>query len=103
MEQSRAKFIKSLLLGATSVPILVEACNKSNSGSSGSSSSTTDSTSTGSTTSTSCSATPSETPGPYPYDLSSNSAIFPTDIKEGNTRLPLSLTLPILNSHNSSP
>ncbi len=101
MEQSRAKFIKSLLLGATSVPILVEACNKSNSGSSGSSSSTTDSTSTGSTTSTSCSATPSETAGPYPYDLSSNSAIFRTDIKEGKTGLPLSLTLTIVNSNNS--
>src|SRR5260221_4151304 len=101
MEQSRAKFIKSLLLGATSVPILVEACNKSNSGSSGSSSSTTDSTSTGSTTSTSCSSTPSETAGPYPYDLSSNSAIFRTDIKEGKSGLPLSLTLTIVNSNNS--
>ena len=100
MEQSRAKFIKSLLLGATSVPILVEACNKSNNSSSGSSS-TTDSTSTGSTTSTSCSATPAETSGPYPYDLSSNSAIFRTDITEGKTGIPLSLTLTIVNSNNS--
>ena len=102
MEQSRAKFIKSLLLGATAVPILVEACNKSNDASSGSTSSTTDSTSTGSTTtSTDCSATPSETAGPYPYDLSSNSAIFRTDITEGKTGIPLTLTLTIVNSNNS--
>jgi len=103
MEQSRAKFLKSLLLGATSVPILVEACSKSNGSSSSGSTSTTDSTSTssGSTTSSSCSATPSETSGPYPYDLSSNSAIFRTDITEGKTGIPLTLTLTIVNSNNS--
>ena len=101
MKQSRAKFIKSLLLGATSVPILIEACNKSNDASSGSTSSTTDSTSTGSTTSTDCSATPSETAGPYPYDLSKNSAIFRNDVTEGKTGIPLSLTLTIVNSNNS--
>lgn len=102
MEQTRAKFIKSLLLGATAVPILVEACSKSNDASSGSTSSTTDSTSTGSTTtSTDCSATPSETAGPYPYDLSKNSAIFRTDITEGKTGIPLTLTLTIVNSNNS--
>lgn len=100
MEQSRAKFIKNLLLGATAVPILVEACNKSNDASS---TSTTDSTSTGTggTTSTGCSATPSETAGPYPYDLSKNSAIFRTDITEGKTGIPLTLTLTIVNSNNS--
>jgi protocatechuate 3,4-dioxygenase beta subunit len=101
MEQSRAKFLKSLLLGATSVPILVEACNKSNG--SGSQSSTTDTTTsgTGGTTSTGCSATPSETSGPYPYDLSKNSAIFRTDITEGKTGIPLTLTLTIVNSNDN--
>jgi protocatechuate 3,4-dioxygenase beta subunit len=101
MEQSRAKFLKSLLLGATSVPILVEACNKSNG--SGSQSSTTDTTTsgTGGTTSTGCSATPSETAGPYPYDLSKNSAIFRTDITEGKTGIPLTLTLTIVNSNDN--
>jgi protocatechuate 3,4-dioxygenase beta subunit len=103
MEQSRAKFLKSLLIGATSVPILVEACSKSNGSASSSSSSTTDSTSTssGSTSSSGCSASPSETAGPYPYDLSKNSAIFRTDITEGKTGLPLGLTLTIVNSNNS--
>jgi protocatechuate 3,4-dioxygenase beta subunit len=101
MEQSRAKFLKSLLLGATSIPILVEACNKSNSA--GSQGSTTDATTpgTGGATSTGCSATPSETAGPYPYDLSKNSAIFRTDITEGKTGIPLTLTLTIVNSNDS--
>lgn len=100
MEQSRAKFIKNLLLGATSIPLLVEACGKSSGAASSSETSTTDSTSTGTTTSTDCSATPSETAGPYPYDLSKNSAIFRTDITEGKTGIPLSLTLTIVNSND---
>ena len=100
MEQSRAKFLKSLLLGATSVPILVEACNKSGN----SPTQTTDTTTTsgtGGTTPTGCSATPAETAGPYPYDLSKNSAIFRTDITEGKTGIPLTLTLTIVNSNDS--
>jgi protocatechuate 3,4-dioxygenase beta subunit len=100
MEQNtRAKFLKSLLIGATSVPVLIEACSKNNNSSSGSSGSSTDSTYTG-TTNTSCSASPTETAGPYPYDLSSNSAIYRTDITEGKTGIPLALTLTIVNSNN---
>ena len=102
MEHSRAKFLKSLLISATSVPVLIEACSKSNnsSSSSGGSSSTSssDSTST-STSSSSCIATPSETAGPYPYDLSSDSAIYRTNITEGKTGIPLSLTLTVVNSN----
>jgi protocatechuate 3,4-dioxygenase beta subunit len=101
MEQTtRAKFLKSLLIGATAAPVLIEACSKSNGSSSSSTSdSTTDSTYAG-TTNNSCSTTPTETAGPYPYDLSSNSAIFRTDITEGKTGTPLSLTLTIVNSNN---
>ena len=101
MDQSRARFLKSLLIGATSVPVLVEACSKSNGNSSSSNSSSgSDSTYTG-TSSSSCAASPTETSGPYPYDLSGNSAIFRTDITEGKTGIPLSLTLTIVNSNNS--
>ena len=103
MEQNtRAKFLKGLIIGATSVPVLIEACSKSSGSSSGSSSTTSgsDSTYTG-TSSTTCAASPSETAGPYPYDLSSNSAIFRTDITEGKTGIPLSLTLTIVNSNNN--
>jgi len=101
MEQSRAKFLKNLLLGATSVPILVEACNKSNGSTNQGSTTDTTSSGTGGTTPTGCSATPSETAGPYPYDLSRNSAIFRPDITEGKTGVPLTLTLTIVNSNNS--
>jgi protocatechuate 3,4-dioxygenase beta subunit len=97
-KNTRAKFLKSLLIGATSVPVLVEACSKHNSSSSDGSSSTADSTYTG-TTNASCAAAPTETAGPYPYDLSANSAIFRTDITEGKTGTPLSLTLTIVNSN----
>jgi protocatechuate 3,4-dioxygenase beta subunit len=85
-------------LGATSVPVLIEACKKESSSGTSSSTSTSDSTST-TTTSTSCTATPSETAGPYPYDLSADSAIFRTNITEGKTGIPLSLTLTIVNSN----
>ena len=101
MDQSRARFLKSLLIGATSVPVLVEACSKSNGNSSSSNNSSgSDSTYTG-TSSSSCAASPTETSGPYPYDLSGNSAIFRTDITEGKTGIPLSLTLTIVNSNNN--
>jgi protocatechuate 3,4-dioxygenase beta subunit len=100
MEHTRAKFIKNLFIGATAVPVLIEACSKSGSSSaSGSStSSTSDSTST-TTTTTSCTATPEETAGPYPYDLSADSAIYRTDITEGKTGIPLSLTLTVVNTN----
>jgi protocatechuate 3,4-dioxygenase beta subunit len=90
MQHSRAKFLKNLVIGATSFPLLVDACKKS-----AVSSSTTSSSTTG------CITTPEETAGPYPYDLSKNSAIFRTDITEGKTGIPLTLTLTIVNSNNS--
>jgi len=101
----RKDFLKNTakVLGLTAIaPVIIDACSKSNGTGSGSSS-TSDSTSTGSggTTSSSCSAAPQETAGPYPYDLSSNSAIFRTDITEGKTGIPLTLILTIVNSNNS--
>jgi len=91
----RKEFLKNTvgIIGLTSIIPLLDACKKSDS-----------STTTGTTTSTGttgCVTTPSETAGPYPYDLSSNSAIFRTDITEGKTGIPLSLTLTIVNSNNS--
>lgn len=47
-----------------------------------------------------CTVTPQETSGPYPYDLSADSAIYRTDITEGKTGIPLSLTLTIVNTNN---
>ena len=102
MEQTRARFLKSLLVAATSAPILIEACRKdSAANSSTGTGSSADSTSTGTGgTTTACSATPTETSGPYPYDLSADSAIYRTDITEGKTGIPLSLTLTLVNSND---
>lgn len=93
MEQSRAKFIKNLLVGATSVPLLAQACKK-DSGSSSSSSST--------TTTGSCTVTNAETDGPYPLYTSRGSALVRTDITEGTkTGTPLNIAFTILNVNNS--
>lgn len=102
MEQTRARFLKSLLVAATSAPILIEACRKDSAvNSSTGTGSSADSTSTGTGgTTTACSATPTETSGPYPYDLSADSAIYRTDITEGKTGIPLSLTLTLVNSND---
>lgn len=98
MDHSRAKFIKSLLAGIAAVPVLAEACSKDSTTSS-TTTTTSDSTATAST-STTCTATPEETAGPYPYDLSADSAIYRTDITEGKTGIPLSLTLTVVNSND---
>lgn len=102
MEQSRKKFLKNVLIGATSVPLLIDACKKDSSGSGSTDSTTsgTDSTGTGTGT-TGCQTSPSETAGPYPYDLSGNSSMFRVDITEGKTGLPLGLTLTIVNANNN--
>ncbi len=48
-----------------------------------------------------CILIPSETAGPYPFDLSGNSAMFRQDITEGNAGTPMNLTLTIVNINDS--
>ncbi|PZF74041.1 dioxygenase family protein [Taibaiella soli] len=51
-----------------------------------------------------CVLIPQETEGPYPFDLSGNSAMYRQDITEGNSGTPLHLTLTIVNTNdNCSP
>jgi len=96
MEQSRAKFIRNLLVSATSVPLIIEACKKD--AATSSSSSGGDNT----TTNGSCTVSNSETDGPYPLYTSRGSALVRTDITEGTqTGIPLNITLTILNTNNS--
>jgi protocatechuate 3,4-dioxygenase beta subunit len=99
MEHSRKKFIRDIVLGLTSLPLLVEACKKESNAASNSVTTSGDSSSTAASSGT-CVTTPEETSGPYPYDLSMDSAIFRTNITEGKTGVPLSLTLTIVNSNN---
>lgn len=49
----------------------------------------------------SCILIPSETSGPYPFDLSKNTAMFRQDIREGNAGLQLDLTLTIVDINKS--
>lgn len=99
MEHSRSAFLKKLFLGAGALPLLVEACSKD--GATSTPVSGSDSSSTSGTTTTDCTAMPTETSGPYPYDLSKNSAIFRSDITEGKTGIPLTLTLTLVNVNDS--
>jgi len=87
------------ILGFTALIPVLDGCSKNNS--SNGSTTSGETSGTGGSTPSGCSATPTETSGPYPYDLSKNSAIFRTDITEGKTGLPLSLTLTIVNSNDS--
>ena len=101
MEYSRSSFIKKILISAGSLPVLVEACTKNSSASSTGSLSGSDSSSVSASTSTDCVTTPTEVVGPYPYDLSKNSAIFRTDITEDKTGIPLAVTFTLVNANDN--
>lgn len=55
---------------------------------------------TAGTTAGECILIPQETAGPYPLDLSKNSSMFRQDITQGNTGIPLELTLTVVNVNN---
>lgn len=92
MEQSRKKFLRHLIVGSTSVPLIVQACKKNKS------SDTDDGEGSGTD---GCSATDSETDGPYPLYNSRGSAIQRVDITDGKTGLPLDLVITIRNVSDS--
>ena len=48
-----------------------------------------------------CVKAPDETAGPYPFDLSGNSAMFHDNITEGNSGLPFTLNLTVVNVDNN--
>jgi protocatechuate 3,4-dioxygenase beta subunit len=90
MEQSRKKFLKHLIVGSTSVPILLQACKK------GTDNSTDDGTGEG-PGSGSCTVTDTETDGPYPLYSSRGSSIQRVDITDGKTGLQLDMAITIRN------
>ena len=95
MEQSRKKFLKNFFIGATSVPLIIEACKKSDVASSSGSEPSSGS-------SGSCTVAPEETEGPYPYAGGEiTNPLQRTDITEGLTGLPLSLTFAVVNTNSS--
>jgi len=98
MEQTRKKFIKNLFIGATTVPLIIEACKKSDVISSDSGTSTGSDSSSGAG---SCTVTNTETDGPYPLYNSRGSAIQRVDITDGKAGIPLYITLIIKNTNNN--
>ena len=89
MEQSRKKFLKHFLIGATSVPLIIEACKKEdlNSGSE-----------TGSG-SGSCGVSPTETAGPFP--TKTPSSLVRSDIRADRTGVAIAINITINNTNNS--
>ncbi|HKZ67538.1 MAG TPA: hypothetical protein VJ111_14330 [Chitinophagaceae bacterium] len=91
MEQSRKKFLKQFLIGATSVPLILDACKKedlvaaSNSGSDGGSGS--------------CTVSPTETAGPFP--TVTPSSLVRSDIRGDRTGVAFTINITIKNTSNS--
>jgi len=97
MEQSRKKFLKHFLIGATTVPLIMEACKKDTV-------TTTDGTTTTTTTTTgtttgSCTVTPSETAGPFP--TITPSSLVRSDIRLDRTGVALTIKITITNKNSS--
>lgn len=88
MENTRKKFLKQLFISATAVPVLIEACKKSN---------TTDPAKNDG----GCTVSPEETDGPYPLYTSRGSSIQRVDITDGKDGIPLSIVLDVLNTNNN--
>lgn len=94
----RKHFLKSLLLGAASVPTLLSACSKT-SVSPTASTSTTDTTGTTGSGSGSCAVAPTETEGPFPTKVPST--YVRSDIRDGKTGYQLDITINLSNSNAS--
>lgn len=95
MEQSRKNFLKNFLIGATSVPLILEACKKDTVASTG-----TTTTESGATTATgNCTLTPAETAGPFP--TITPSSLVRSDIRLDRTGVLLTTNVTVANKNNS--
>ncbi|WP_207531756.1 dioxygenase family protein [Desertivirga arenae] len=94
----RLGFIKSLLVGAVSAPVVFEACKKD--AAAELAEDTASATNTGSGTSTSsCTVAPTETEGPFP--TKSPSSYLRSDITDGKTGYAMTAKITIANVNNS--
>jgi len=93
MEQSRKKFLKHFLIGATTVPLIMEACKKD------SVTSTSTTTTTTGSNSGSCTTTPTETSGPFP--TITPSSLVRSDIRLDRTGVAFTINITIQNKNNS--
>ncbi len=93
----RKHFLKSLLAGVASAPVLLAACGKEDSVTPAATT-TTGTTSTG-TASDSCTVVPTETEGPFPTHTPSS--YVRADITDGKSGYKLTATLTVTNSNSS--
>jgi protocatechuate 3,4-dioxygenase beta subunit len=98
MEQSRKNFLKNFLIGATSVPLILEACKKDNLTTS-TTTTTTDSTGTTTTTSGTCTVSATEVAGPFPTHTPSS--LLRSDIRLDRTGVAFTINITIANKNNS--
>lgn len=91
----RKNFLRSLVIGAISTPVFIEACKKSSSNAGETGVTTTP---TGGSSTTSCTVAPTETEGPFPTH--SPASYVRSDITDGKTGYKLTIKLVIGNSNN---
>lgn len=93
MEQSRKKFLKHFMIGAASVPVILEACKKD------STVTGTTSSSEGGTASGSCTVSATETAGPFP--TIAPSSLVRSDIRLDRTGVAFTINITVMNTNNS--
>jgi protocatechuate 3,4-dioxygenase beta subunit len=96
MEQSRKKFLKHFMIGAASVPVILNACKKDDTITGGSDSGSGSGSGTGSE---SCTISPTETAGPFP--TITPSSLVRSDIRSDRTGVAFTINITIKNTNNS--
>ena len=98
--ESRKKFLKNFLIGATSVPVIIAACKKDDVATTTSGTDTGTGTGTGTGSgSGSCTVTPTETAGPFP--TITPSSLVRSDIRLDRTGVAFTINITIKNTNNN--
>lgn len=96
----RKNFLRSLMIGAISTPVIIDACSKSGSMDTASTGSTNGVAGTGASgAATGCNLAPTETEGPFPTKVPSS--YVRSDITNGRTGYAMSIKLTIGNSYSN--
>jgi len=99
MEQTRKKFLKQFFIGATSVPLILQACKKEDLTTDTETETGTGSGSGSGSGSSSCTVSPSETAGPFP--TITPSSLVRSDIKDDRTGVAFTIKITIRNTNSS--
>ncbi|HTH82917.1 MAG TPA: hypothetical protein VL490_08270 [Mucilaginibacter sp.] len=99
----RKNFLRAFAVAAASGPMLIDACKKESAAASSTSTTTTTGSSTSLTsTNGSCVVAPTEEEGPFPYaGGEANNPLARVDVTEGQTGVPLSLTIIVVNTNSN--